>query len=43
VAVGLLDEHVRHCVKNAVAQGDAEAMDTMLAEATKAIDRLVKS
>jgi DNA-binding FrmR family transcriptional regulator len=43
VAVGLLDEHVRHCVKNAVAQGDAEAMDTMVAEATKAIDRLVKS
>ncbi|HEY9558193.1 MAG TPA: metal-sensitive transcriptional regulator, partial [Acidimicrobiales bacterium] len=22
VAVGLLDEHVRHCVKNAVADGD---------------------
>ena len=43
VAVGLLDEHVRHCVKNAVAEGDPEALEAMIAEATKAIDRLVKA
>jgi DNA-binding FrmR family transcriptional regulator len=43
VAVGLLDEHVRHCVKNAVLDGDDEAVDTMVAEATKAIERLVRA
>ena len=43
VAVGLLDEHVRHCVKNAVADGDPDALEAMVAEATKAIDRLVKA
>jgi DNA-binding FrmR family transcriptional regulator len=43
VAVGLLDEHVRHCVKNAVADGDEAALETMVAEATKAIERLVKA
>jgi DNA-binding FrmR family transcriptional regulator len=43
VAVGLLDEHVRHCVRNAVAEGDDETVDTMVAEATKAIERLVKA
>lgn len=43
VAVGLLDEHVRHCVKNAVADGDPQALETMVAEATKAIERLVKA
>jgi len=39
VAVGLLDEHVRHCVRNAN-EGDADAMIT---EATQAIERLVRS
>jgi CsoR family transcriptional regulator, copper-sensing transcriptional repressor len=43
VAVGLLDEHVRHCVKGAVAEGDDEALDTMITEATRAIERLVKA
>jgi DNA-binding FrmR family transcriptional regulator len=43
VAVGLLDEHVRHCVRNAVAEGDDETIETMVAEATKAIERLVKA
>jgi CsoR family transcriptional regulator, copper-sensing transcriptional repressor len=43
VAVGLLDEHVRHCVKNAVADGDDAALDTMITEATRAIERLVKA
>jgi DNA-binding FrmR family transcriptional regulator len=39
VAVGLLDEHVRHCVRNA-SEGDSDAMIT---EATQAIERLVRS
>jgi DNA-binding FrmR family transcriptional regulator len=43
VAVGLLDEHVRHCVKNAVVEGDEATLDAMVTEATKAIERLVKA
>jgi DNA-binding FrmR family transcriptional regulator len=43
VAMGLLDEHVRHCVKNAVADGDPEALEAMVTEATRAIERLVKT
>ncbi|MGK2948437.1 MAG: metal-sensitive transcriptional regulator [Acidimicrobiales bacterium] len=43
VAVGLLDEHVRHCVREAVADGDDEAIDTMITEATRAVERLVRS
>jgi DNA-binding FrmR family transcriptional regulator len=36
VAVGLLDEHVRHCVRNAMVDGDDAAVETMVTEATKA-------
>ena len=43
VAVGLLDEHVRHCVAEAAAGDDQVRTDEMIAEATKAIERLVKS
>lgn len=39
VALGLLDQHLRQCVRNAV---DDEA-DNMITEATRAIERLVKS
>jgi len=42
IAVGLLVQHVRHCVANAAAD-DPEHMDRMVTEATKAIERLVKS
>jgi CsoR family transcriptional regulator, copper-sensing transcriptional repressor len=42
VAVGLLDEHLRHCVTEAVAEARPDAPDK-IAEATKAIERLVKS
>ena len=38
VAVGLLDDHIRHCVAN----GTEEGTD-MVAEATAAIERLVKA
>ena len=42
VALGLLDEHLGHCVSHAVAEGGAEA-DKKLAEASAAIARLVRS
>ncbi len=42
VALGLLDEHLGHCVTAAVAEGGHEA-DAKLAEASAAIARLVRS
>ncbi len=42
VALGLLDEHMRHCVTDAVRAGGEEA-DAKLAEASAAIARLVRS
>ena len=42
VAMGLLDEHLAHCVVEAARQGDAEA-DVKLKEASEAIARLVRS
>ena len=42
VALGLLDEHLNHCVTNAVAAGGEEA-NAKLAEASAAIARLVRS
>ena len=42
VAVGLLDQHVRHCVANA-ATDDPNAAGDMVTEATRAIERLIKS
>jgi DNA-binding FrmR family transcriptional regulator len=43
VAVGLLDEHVRHCVRDATLGDDPERADDMVTEATRAIERLVKT
>lgn len=42
VALGLLDEHMNHCVADAARQGGPEA-DAKLKEASEAIARLVKS
>jgi DNA-binding FrmR family transcriptional regulator len=42
VAVGLLDEHLHHCVTDAVASGAPDAGEKV-DEATRAIARLVKS
>jgi len=42
VALGLLEEHLSHCVTNAVAAGGQEA-EAKLAEASAAIARLVRS
>ncbi len=43
VALGLLDEHLRHCVMGAVAAGGGEDGQAKLTEATRAIERLVKA
>ena len=40
VAVGLLEDHLRHCVVQAMADGDAESK---IKEASSAIARLVRS
>jgi CsoR family transcriptional regulator, copper-sensing transcriptional repressor len=42
VALGLLDEHLRHCVSQAAATG-GEVAEQKVAEASAAIARLVKS
>ena len=42
VALALLDEHLSHCVSNAIASGGEEA-DAKIKEASAAIARLVKS
>jgi DNA-binding FrmR family transcriptional regulator len=42
VALELLDEHLAHCVADALAQGGDEAQDKV-AEASAAIARLVRS
>lgn len=39
VAIGVLDQHVRHCVAHA----DEESSEAMIGEAMAAIERLVKS
>lgn len=42
VAMGLLDEHVRHCVADAVKEGQRQG-DDKITEAIEAIERLVKT
>jgi CsoR family transcriptional regulator, copper-sensing transcriptional repressor len=42
VALGLVDEHLRHCVMAAAEQNGSER-DSVLAEAVTAVERLVKS
>jgi DNA-binding FrmR family transcriptional regulator len=42
VALGLLDDHLQHCVADAAAKGGPEA-DQKLTEASAAIARLVRS
>lgn len=42
VGLGLLDEHLQHCVADAAASG-GEGVAEKLAEATQAIERLLKS
>ena len=42
VAVGMFDDHLRHCVAEAVAAGGSEA-DHKLTEATAAVERLLRT
>ncbi|OQO92940.1 metal-sensitive transcriptional regulator [Saccharomonospora piscinae] len=42
VSLGLMDEHLRHCVAEAIAEGGAAA-DEKVREASDAIARLVRS
>lgn len=42
VAVGLLDQHLRHCVQGAAAE-DPEKAGALVEEATRAIERLIKA
>ncbi|CAN5868393.1 metal-sensitive transcriptional regulator [soil metagenome] len=43
VAVGLLDDHLRGCVVDAARDDDPRRTDQIIAEATAAIERLVRS
>ena len=43
VALGLLDDHLRHCVAGAVSAGDESESARLIDEATNAIGRLVRS
>jgi DNA-binding FrmR family transcriptional regulator len=42
VAIGLVDEHLRHCVMHACATSDSDR-DEKLTEAVRAVERLVRS
>jgi DNA-binding FrmR family transcriptional regulator len=42
VSLALLDEHLKHCVSEAISEG-GEAADAKIREASQAIARLVKS
>ncbi len=42
VGIGLVDEHLRHCVHDAAEEGD-EVFDAKISEATAAIERLLRS
>lgn len=43
VALGLLDDHLTHCVREAAEAGGAAAADEKIQEASRAIARLVRS
>ncbi|MGB5756552.1 MAG: metal-sensitive transcriptional regulator [Acidimicrobiales bacterium] len=42
VGIGLVDEHLRHCVKDAMAKGE-DTGNAKINEATAAIERLLRS
>lgn len=43
VALGLVDDHLKHCVTRAIHDGDENEAETKIAEASAAISRLVRS
>lgn len=43
VGLGLLDEHIRHCVADAARSDEPERADEMVSEAVRAVERLVRT
>jgi DNA-binding FrmR family transcriptional regulator len=43
VGLVLLDEHLRHCVADAAASGNRARTDDLVHEATRAVERLLRS
>lgn len=43
VAIGLLDEHIHHCVTEAAQGDDPTEAERLVVEVTRAIERLIKS
>ena len=43
VALQLLDDHLRHCVNGAAGAGDEVRADELVGEATRAVERLLRS
>jgi len=43
VALELLDDHLHHCVVDAISSGDHADADRLVGEASRAVERLVKS
>ena len=43
VAMSLLDQHLRHCVTDAVHSDDAVETERIITEASRAVERLVRS
>lgn len=42
VALGLVDDHIHHCVHDAAESGDSEELDRKMAEIMAAMKRLMK-
>jgi CsoR family transcriptional regulator, copper-sensing transcriptional repressor len=43
VGMGLLDEHIRHCVREAAGADDNEAFDAKVHEVTTAVSRMLRT
>ncbi|MBI5090268.1 MAG: metal-sensitive transcriptional regulator [Actinobacteria bacterium] len=43
IGLNLLDEHLQHCVAGAAADGDGERTGELVHEATRAVERLLRS
>jgi DNA-binding FrmR family transcriptional regulator len=43
IGLNLLDEHLQHCVAGAAASGEGERTEELVHEATRAVERLLRS
>jgi len=43
VGLQLLDEHLQHCVAGAAAGGDGQRTESLVHEATKAVERMLRA